>query len=129
MRKSNKTTKKTIYMTRKCSKQCIRNAIKDIYREIKGGREKDAKTFHTLYLFLFSALSWQITLRHAQAITKEYLVSISPTFSAQLFRKKVLHGVFLYLIFGLFVFGARVLPQKLLLKCWWNWHLVNLTKS
>jgi hypothetical protein len=59
-------------------------------------------------------------LRHAQAITKEYLVSISPTFSAQLFRKKVLHGVFLYLIFGLFVFGARVLPQKLLLKCWWN---------
>ena len=22
------------------------------------------------------------------------------------------------------VFGARILAQKLLVKCWWNWHLV-----
>ena len=26
---------------------------------------------------------------------------------------------------ALWVFGARILAQKLLVKCWWNWHLVN----
>ncbi len=27
-------------------------------------------------------------------------------------------------ILGLYIFGSRLLVQKLLLNCWWNWHLV-----
>ncbi len=31
---------------------------------------------------------------------------------------------FLRLQFGFVFFGERILVQKLLLKCWWNWHQV-----
>ena len=48
-------------------------------------------------------------------------VSISPTFYEQLFRTKVFWAAFLYLRLRFVFFGARILAQKLLVKCWWNW--------
>jgi hypothetical protein len=38
------------------------------------------------------------------------------------FCTKFLCAAFLYLHFRFVLFGARILAQKLLLKCWWNWH-------
>ena len=59
-------------------------------------------------------------------VTQRALVwlSISPIFYEQLFHTKVLYAAFMCLQFGFLIFGKRILAQKLLIKCWWNWHQV-----
>jgi hypothetical protein len=48
------------------------------------------------------------------------LMSISPTIYALLFCTKGLRTAFCTYILSLYFIGARILAQKLLLKCWWN---------
>ncbi len=55
---------------------------------------------------------------------ERHLVSISPIFYRQLFRMEVFCAAFKCIQFGFVVFGKRILVQKLLIKCWWNWNLV-----
>jgi len=44
------------------------------------------------------------------------------------FAYKSIFEAFLYLQFGFVIFvGKRILAQKLLVKCWWNWHRVTHT--
>ncbi len=50
------------------------------------------------------------------------LESISPTFCS-FFVQKFCTQLFCTYILSLYFFGARVVAQKVLIKCWWNWHL------
>jgi len=59
--------------------------------------------------------------KHLRAVQRG-LVWLS-TFYKQLFHTKVLCVPFICLQFGFVFFGKRILAQKLLIKCWWNWHL------
>jgi hypothetical protein len=62
--------------------------------------------------------------KHLKAVQRILVwLSISPIFYKQLFHTKVLCGPFMCLQFGFVIFGKRILAQKLLIKCWWNWHL------
>jgi len=40
------------------------------------------------------------------------------------FHAKVFFVTFMCLQFGFVIFWQKDLAQKLLIKCWWNWHLV-----
>jgi hypothetical protein len=42
-----------------------------------------------------------------------------------LYHMKVLYATSLHLYF----YGAKILAQKLLLKCWWNWHRITKPAS
>ncbi len=56
-------------------------------------------------------------------------VSIAPTFYVQLFRTKFKRSALLHLKFGSLLFwGSKNLAEKLLVKCWWNWQHVGLSK-
>ncbi len=74
---------------------------------------------------------------------KTYVLSISPLcsffcepctawcqfhqhFMRGFFVQKFCPQLFCTYILGLYFFGARMLAQKLLIKCWWNWHLGTL---
>jgi len=48
-------------------------------------------------------------------------VSISSTFYTRFFCTSVLHSFSLITVWLLKFFGANILAQKLLIKCWWNW--------
>ncbi len=56
-------------------------------------------------------------------------VSTSPTFSEQLYHMKVFFIAFLWFRIGFELFGKRISAQKLHIKCWWNWLLVNNVKK
>ncbi len=43
-------------------------------------------------------------------------------FGRSFFVRKFRAQLFCTYILCLYLFGARILAQKLLLKCWWNWH-------
>ncbi len=45
-------------------------------------------------------------------------------FTRGFFVQKFLAKLFVFSHFSLYFFGRRILTQKLLLKCWWNWHLM-----
>jgi hypothetical protein len=54
------------------------------------------------------------------------LESISPTFYMQLFCTNISQESFrTTYILGLCLIGAIILAQKVLKKCWWNWHLLS----
>ncbi len=57
-------------------------------------------------------------------LTTIYPWSISPTIYARLFLMIVSHTAFCTYILCLYCVGARILAQKLLLKCRWNWHQI-----
>ncbi len=47
--------------------------------------------------------------------------SISPTLYVRLFNSKLLNVAFLYLHLRFVLICARILAQKVLIKCWWNY--------
>ncbi len=56
-------------------------------------------------------------------------VNFSNILRASFFVQKIHAHLFCTYILGLYFFGERVLVQKLLLKCWWNWHLATLIRQ
>ncbi len=60
-----------------------------------------------------------------QVALKSVLVSISPTFFARLFRTKVSLEAFLCLHFRFELFWRKNIGANVLIKCWWNWPLLN----
>ncbi len=48
-------------------------------------------------------------------------VSILPRFSMVLFCMKELCTIFFIYSLALYFFSTRILAQKLLVECWWNW--------
>jgi hypothetical protein len=65
--------------------------------------------------------------KHLKAVQRTLVwLSISPIFYKQLFHTKVPCPHFMCLQFGFIIFLAKgILEKKLLIKCWWNWHLVS----
>jgi len=54
-------------------------------------------------------------------VTKGPGVNFINNLSAPFFIWKYFFATFLYLDFGFEIFVKRILAQKLVVKCWWNW--------
>ncbi len=57
------------------------------------------------------------------------MVSISSTFYVRLFVQKCFAQLLSNYSLALWLFGARISMQKLLVKCWWNWLQVKPSNS
>ncbi len=58
---------------------------------------------------------------------RQISTGVLPIFYKQLYIQKFFVQVFCAYNLGLYFFGERILVQKLLIKCWWNWHLNALS--
>jgi hypothetical protein len=50
-------------------------------------------------------------------------------FTDSFFVLKLCAKLFCTYILGLYFFGKRISAEKLLVKCWWNWHKVNVERG
>jgi hypothetical protein len=88
---------------------------------------ENMKPWHPEFRVLLANILYEKTTCHNEgklAASSCHHVSISPIFYEQLFCTKIFCAAFMCLQFGFVIFGERILAQKLLIKCWWNWHQV-----
>ena len=82
------------------------------------------------FCFLIFGLK-NIGTKYAQKMLKRITnqVSISSLFYTAFFAWKCFTQLFSTYILVLYYFGEKILAQKLLMKCWWNWLQTNFFQA